>query len=222
MPRQTFLNLGEAKKKQITDAFLREFAVKAYDEASITIVVKQLGIAKGSVYQYFEDKLDLFLYLIDDCAALKRRYVESIERGKYQNFWEYFRDLYEHGYLFDQENPLQSHFLHNLASNLKSVSIKDLFTKMLNQTISGFEDLVKKEIALGLFRDDVPTKTMGFMLYKMGMSIQEQLEFTGVINPKESIEKNEPVYQGKKEALMWVVDEYIRMVKPAFDKNQNL
>lgn len=218
MPKQTFLNLGEAKKKQITDAFLREFAVKPFDEASVSIVVKQLGIAKGSVYQYFEDKLDLFLYLIDECVAVKRAYVESVVREEYGDFWDYFRDLYVHGYQFDEENPLQSHFLHKLVQNLNSASIRDLFDSLLKQSVLGFEEFVSHEIAIGRFRDDIPANTMGFMLYKVGISIQEQLEAMGVINPEESIAKNIPVYQGKKEALMQTVDEYIRLVRPAFDK----
>lgn len=219
MPKKTFLNLNEAKKKQITDAFLREFATKPFDEASLTVVVKQLGIAKGSIYQYFETKLDLFLYLIGECGATKIKYVGSISRTDYPDFWHYFRALYEHGVQFDHENPLQSHFLFNLISNLNSPSIKDLYEGMVKQSISAFEGMVEHEIELGLFRDDIPVKTMAFMLYKMGTSIQENMIFAEVINPKKSIEENTPVYKGKKDELMTMVDDYIRLTKPSFDKS---
>ncbi len=219
MPKKTFLNLGEAKRKQITDAFLREFAIKPYDDASITEVVRGLGIAKGSIYQYFEDKQDLFLFLIDECVAVKLKYVLTLDRNSYPDFWTYFRELYIHGYEFDKENPLQSHFLHNLLNNLKSQSIMNLFNKMLNQSILGFEAMVNFEVSEGLFRDDVPPQTMGFMLYKVGIGIQEQLEMAGVINPKESIKKSIPVYQGKNGELLQMVDDYIKLMKPSFDKN---
>ncbi|MFT5886051.1 MAG: AcrR family transcriptional regulator [Arcticibacterium sp.] len=219
MPKKTFSNLDEGKRKQIIDSFLREFAVKPYDEASITVVVKELGIAKGSIYQYFEDKLDLFLFLIDECVAVKLEYVVMLDRKSFPDFWAYFRELYIHGYQFDKENPLQSHFLHNLINNLKSVSIMHIFNKMLNQSMLGFEAMVNQEVSLGLFRDDIPSQTMGFMLYKVGIGIQEQLELIGVINPKESIQKNIPVYQGKKEELLQMVDDYIKLMKPSFDKN---
>ncbi|MCB0632207.1 MAG: TetR/AcrR family transcriptional regulator [Saprospiraceae bacterium] len=220
MPKPTFLNLEERKRKRITYAFLREFAVRSYDEASLTVVVKQLGIAKGSVYQYFDDKLDLFLYLIGECARVKQDYIASIKREDYPDYWSYFRELFKRGCQFDAENPLQSHFLHNLTQNLNSPSIKNIFDEMMSQTVAAFEQMVEQEVQAGLFRPDVPVKTMGFLLYKIGVSIQEQLEVTGAINPAESIENNQSVYQGKKEILLQTVDEYIRLARGAFDRNE--
>ncbi|QIA07629.1 TetR/AcrR family transcriptional regulator [Draconibacterium halophilum] len=219
MPKETFIKLKEEKKKQITDAFLREFAVKTYDEASISMVVKQLGIAKGSVYQYFNDKLDLFMYLVGESVAVKSRYTASLKREDYSDFWTYFSDLYVYGFQFDDENPLQSHFLHNLTQNLNSPSIKHLYNELLSQVVTGFEKMAEYEVQEGLFRSDIPVKTQGFFLYKIGISIQEQLEVTGVINPKESIKTQQPVYFGKKNDLMEVVADYIKLAKPAFDKN---
>lgn len=218
MPKSTFINLKKEKREVLTDAFLREFAVKTYDEASITEVVKKLGIAKGSIYQYFNDKLDLFIYLIGECSTVKQKYTGSVERKSYPDFWSYFRELYVLGFQFDAENPLESHFLHNLTQNLNSLSVKKLYEDMLGQVVSGFKSMVQAEVDSQLFRNDISTKTMGFMLYKFGVSIQEQLEYSGIINPKESIQKNLPVYQGKKETLMQTVDECIKLMKPAFDK----
>ncbi|MDX8338878.1 TetR/AcrR family transcriptional regulator [Draconibacterium sp. IB214405] len=219
MPKETFIKLKEEKQKQIREAFLREFAIKTYDEASISMVVKQLGIAKGSVYQYFEDKLDLFMYLVNESVAVKSKYTAVLKRENYPDFWAYFSDLYEYGFQFDQENPLNSHFLHNLTQNLNSPSIKHFYNELLSQVITGFEKLAEYEVENGLFRSDVPVKTLGFFLYKLGSSIQEQLEISGIINPKESIQKGLPVYFGKKDELMQVVADYIKLAKPAFNKN---
>lgn len=216
MPKSTFLNLEAGKRKRITDAFLREFAIKTFDEASLTVVVKKLGIAKGSVYQYFEDKLDLFRFLIGECTQVKQQYVASIRREDYPDYWSYFRELYEGGYHFDAENPLQSHFLHKLSQNLNSPSINYLYDELMAQTVAAFEQMVTWEIQQGLFRKDIPVKTMGFLLYKIGVSIMEQLEVSGVINPRESIQNNQPVFAGKKHILMQTVDEYIRLSKDAF------
>lgn len=218
MPKQTFINLDEAKRKQITDAFLQEFAVNSFDEASLSEVVKRLGIAKGSVYQYFGGKLDLFMYLVELCSSVKIRYVASIKRENFPDYWAYFRNLFEQGYEFDHENPLESHFLHRLSQNLNSPSVKDLFSHLQEQTVSAFEKMVAYEVEQGLFRDDVPFGTMGFLLYRVGASIQEQLEYSGEINPEESINQHIPVYQGKKALLMKTVDDYINLSRPAFDK----
>ncbi len=218
MPKKTFFNLKPEKREAITDAFLREFALKTFDEASISEVVKTLGIAKGSIYQYFDDKLDLFIYLIGACSAVKRKYTDAVSRHDFPDFWSFFRELYLRGYQFDEENPLESHFLHKLSQNLNSPSVKKLYEEMLSQIVSGFEAMVQQEMERGRFRNDISLQTQGFALYKLGVSIQEQLEHSGVINPKESIQINQPVYRGKKEKLMKIVDEYIALMKPAFDK----
>lgn len=218
MPKETFHNLPEEKKEKITDAFLREFAIHPYDKASLSSVVKSLDIAKGSIYQYFDDKLDLFTYLIQECSSVKMKYVGQLKRDEFPDFWKYFRALFEKGVKFDLENPLESHFLHSLADNLNSPSVKEIYNEMLTQTIAGFEQMARHEVELGQFRDDIPIKTIGFFLFKNGRAINEQMEATGHINPKDSIKKGKPVYKGKIVELMQTVDYYIMILKQALDK----
>ena len=55
MPTTTFENLATAKREQFIQAALAEFAAHNYEVASVNRIVKALGIARGSVYQYFED-----------------------------------------------------------------------------------------------------------------------------------------------------------------------
>jgi AcrR family transcriptional regulator len=64
MPKPTFLNLPEEKRNAFLKIALQEFADHDYSSASISKIVAEAGIAKGSLYQYFEDKQDLFLYLL--------------------------------------------------------------------------------------------------------------------------------------------------------------
>lgn len=65
MPKQTFLNLPEEKRRTFLAIALDEFAHNDYNTASVSKIVEKAGIAKGSVYQYFEDKQDLFMYLLE-------------------------------------------------------------------------------------------------------------------------------------------------------------
>ena len=65
MPKPTFLNLPEEKRQAFLKIALAEFADNDYNSASVSKIVERAGIAKGSLYQYFEDKQDLFLYLLE-------------------------------------------------------------------------------------------------------------------------------------------------------------
>lgn len=77
MPKPTFLNLPDAKRDRITELALDEFSTHPYRQASLSRIVARAGIAKGSMYQYFENKLDLYRWLVTD--ELERRRTEWLE-----------------------------------------------------------------------------------------------------------------------------------------------
>lgn len=64
MPSETWWNLEEHKRLAIIQASIVEFAQANYAQASLTQIVKEVGIAKGSMYQYFADKEELYLYIV--------------------------------------------------------------------------------------------------------------------------------------------------------------
>lgn len=71
MPSDTFHNLPADKRDRFVEAALDEFVAHPYDQASITRLVQELGIAKGSVYQYFGSKADLFCWLVEESGRHK-------------------------------------------------------------------------------------------------------------------------------------------------------
>jgi AcrR family transcriptional regulator len=94
MPKDTFWNLPDDKRKLIIDIAIDEFAGHDYRAASLSRIVRRAGIAKGSFYQYFDDKRDLYLYLID--LAVEARLAE-LRAGEaliaQQGFFEHLRWL---------------------------------------------------------------------------------------------------------------------------------
>ena len=80
MPKQTFFNLPFAKRRSIEEEAIREFAENTFERASLTKIVENCGIAKGSMYQYFEDKLDLYLYIVELVYEEKKKYVQRALR----------------------------------------------------------------------------------------------------------------------------------------------
>jgi AcrR family transcriptional regulator len=71
MPKSTFLNLPDEKRNRIVELALDEFSTYPYRQASLSRIVARAGIAKGSMYQYFENKLALYQWLVTD--ELERR-----------------------------------------------------------------------------------------------------------------------------------------------------
>lgn len=78
IPRKTFQKLPQQKQASIINVALTEFADKGYQSASINSMVQQIGIAKGSIYQYFGDKSELFLYVFSTSMELVKNYLREI------------------------------------------------------------------------------------------------------------------------------------------------
>jgi hypothetical protein len=65
MPKRTFFRLEEDKKERIIRAAIDEFHKNGFENAKIGNIADEAQIAKGSIYQYFEDKKEFFMYSIN-------------------------------------------------------------------------------------------------------------------------------------------------------------
>lgn len=65
MPKDLFFALSQEKQSRIIEAAIEEFSKVIYHDASINQIIKNAEISRGSFYQYFEDKDDLFFYIIE-------------------------------------------------------------------------------------------------------------------------------------------------------------
>ncbi|HZG73313.1 MAG TPA: TetR/AcrR family transcriptional regulator [Chondromyces sp.] len=95
MPKFTFLNLPEEKKQTLIQAAKKEFSRAPLFKASITNIIKTAGIPRGSFYQYFEDKEDLFFYLLNELAKEnKQKFISLLEKNQgdlFDTMVEFFR-----------------------------------------------------------------------------------------------------------------------------------
>jgi len=63
MPSENFFRLSSVKQQYIIDAVKAEITRAAFEDFSIYNIVHQCGISRGSFYQYFANKEDIYLYL---------------------------------------------------------------------------------------------------------------------------------------------------------------
>lgn len=62
MPKETFFRLPEDKQQRLLQAARKEFERVPLQEVSIANIVREAKIPRGSFYQYFEDKEDLYYF----------------------------------------------------------------------------------------------------------------------------------------------------------------
>lgn len=69
MPKPTFYRLAEEKRTRLIKAAYDEFTRAPFATASISNIIKDAGIPRGSFYQYFDDKADVYFYLLERMKA---------------------------------------------------------------------------------------------------------------------------------------------------------
>lgn len=106
MPKQTFFNLPNHKRNRILTIAIDEFAGNPYDVASISNIVREAKIAKGSFYQYFEDKQDLYQYLIELSAERRLDLLKTLQPpDPTGGLFTYFRWLFQTAVYFELKHP---------------------------------------------------------------------------------------------------------------------
>jgi AcrR family transcriptional regulator len=120
MPKETFFNLPELKRKAILDVIQAVFLEKPTAKISVSDIVKGANIPRGSFYMYFEDLEDMFDYLLD--YSMEAYEQEELKRIEKENMT--FFDYMEQALLKDieffskyQHQQIVSKFMSNIHVN---------------------------------------------------------------------------------------------------------
>ena len=96
MPSSTFLNLPAEKQEKLLEAATREFSHRPFNEASINQIIKEAGIPRGSFYMYFQDKEDLFRYLLKGYVDQLFMLLEEFLLRNGGDIFQALLDLYDY------------------------------------------------------------------------------------------------------------------------------
>ena len=81
----------EAKRSRIVEAAMRHFAEQGYHAARIEDLAAQLGVAKGSIFQYFGSKAGLYLEAYKKAAHSLPKYLDCPAPVREKGFFEVLR-----------------------------------------------------------------------------------------------------------------------------------
>ncbi len=215
MPKETFWNLTPEKRGEFIRAALEEFADNNYETASINRIVKKINIARGSVYQYFDDKLDLWLFLKEYAELQKLNYIQSVDRKDFDSFWDYYRALYMNGINFDLEQPLCSCLLYRIGFKENSTALAHYMKDWRNKAQEIFTLWISREQAEGHINPSIQTDTAVHFIFTMSQSIADLLQNKYAIDFDDNIKNNRPVFAHDTTAYQAAVSDLIDLLKKA-------
>ncbi|MFF8941835.1 TetR/AcrR family transcriptional regulator [Streptomyces sp. NPDC014864] len=76
MPTPTWSRLSPARRERVLVAAMDEFGTHGYSTGSLNVIAREAGVAKGSLFQYFSGKLDLFSYVAEQTSLRVYAYMQ--------------------------------------------------------------------------------------------------------------------------------------------------
>ncbi|WP_028457069.1 TetR/AcrR family transcriptional regulator [Chloroflexus sp. Y-396-1] len=163
MPTETFFNLPEEKRTRLIDVLLDEFAENDYDSVSINRIAERAGIAKGSFYQYFADKKDCYLYLIQLGIEQKTAFLRQTPPSPDTDIFTYLRWLLDVGVQFQFHNPRLAQIAYRAIYD--DVPLPTETMQVIRQgSYAYFKQLIAQGIAEGSINPAIDSETAAFML----------------------------------------------------------
>ena len=167
MPLARYESIEESLKTRILDVSKQEFSTHGFEGASYNKIIQKIGISKGSMYYYFENKEDLFITcFLDAFAHATGRFgfdYTSFPLGDdVQTYWHSIKMISSKQWSDVLQHPL----LMSLMRQLVSLGTDHPTFRKLNSLCEGlseYSDLVailEHGVKIGAIRDDVPLNVL--------------------------------------------------------------
>lgn len=177
MPKQTFFNLDPKRRETVIKAALEEFAAFPYEQASLSKIVENCGIAKGSMYQYFEDKCDLYLYVVDLAYEQKRNYVaKALAKGG--DIFSVLEEYYLQSYRFALEHPLFHQVTNNFWDSKAEVLQSELEKGRLSRA-NDFAEFLDAAMVSGEVNKNLDPEAVFFVYHAVGKDLIDYFDQGG-------------------------------------------
>ncbi|MCF1684025.1 TetR/AcrR family transcriptional regulator [Tetragenococcus halophilus] len=148
-----FNNLNSEKQAEIINAAIKEFVNNGYEKASTNEIVKKANISKGSLFNYFNNKRDLYLYLIEHSIQVIEKFYEQIDVSE-TDLFKRIEDIGLQKLYFHQKFP---HVFDFLASSIQeeSAEVRDAIKQKVNPVYDEGTDKIYENIDYSKFREDI-------------------------------------------------------------------
>ncbi len=167
MPKTTFLNLPDDKRQLIIDVAIEEFSDHPYRRASLSQICNRANIAKGSIYQYFDNKLGLYRFLImEEAVNRKLRYFQDhlASRAPGDGYFEQLSVLTYASLAFTVDNPRIGRMVFNAIEPSADPELRHLHHEIRNHSHQYMRDMIQTAIASGEIREGVNADSAAYFV----------------------------------------------------------
>lgn len=168
MPKKTFNRLDDDKQERVMRAAIEEFHAQGFEKAKIEVIAQNAGVAKGSIYQYFDDKKELFLYSVTWGLNYFMKVIDRQTPLKDMDVYDYFLSGSRERFELLRKEPLLAAFSMDVVSGKYGNLTKEANSE-LNRIGEEYElKLIANGKKKGTVREDLDDKTL--LLFFQGVT----------------------------------------------------
>lgn len=160
-----FERLPEEKRNRILQASIDEFAEHGFHQASVNRLVSRIGIAKGSIFQYFGSKERLFAFVFNYAIELVKSRLKGIrDITRNMPFFQRLKSIIWAGIDFVEEHPaIYRLYLKMIFQD--NFPLRDEFLKKIHLMSADYlASLVEDAISRGELRKDLDVSFVVFFI----------------------------------------------------------
>ncbi|MEN8141867.1 MAG: TetR/AcrR family transcriptional regulator [Thermodesulfobacteriota bacterium] len=158
----TFANLAADKQRAVLAAATKEFARQGYSRASVNVIVREAGISKGSLYQYFANKEALFSFVFSGFRQKVKEMVKSL--AAQGDFFILIGQVLRAGVTFVDRYPDYFQIYLKILFDEDVPGREELLGQVRLFSVDYFGDLCQMAQRKGLLRGDVALESLIFLL----------------------------------------------------------
>ncbi len=160
-----YRNLSKEKQEKIFSAAVNEFACRGYLNASMNVVVREAGISKGSLFQYFSSKADLFVGIVDIAEEMVREYLRLVRnQTSSHQFSLQLGTLVRSGFAFINSQPQLARIYFEVIQSGETPLGPQLSARLRKRSYDFLGEMIREAVQKGELRADIPTDKTVFIL----------------------------------------------------------
>lgn len=166
-----FEKQNKDKQKRIIEAAILEFSEKGFENANTNRIAREANISVGSLFKYFNNKTDLFLYIVKLAEAELESQIHGVLSME-KDFFDTVDMILSLIHEYSKTDKALVRLYHEMTSIGQSSLVETVVSTLEKVAGSEYKTMIKDAQDRGEIRADVDPAVVAFVLDNIFMSLQ--------------------------------------------------
>lgn len=168
---ELFTKIAAEKRERVIEAAILEFAANGYENANTNTIAKNAKISVGSLFQYFKNKEDLFMFIVEHCSQILIGAFNDVVSDS-DTFFVTVEKILRRLIKESRENPNYIKLYFELTTPSKSYIERRVVNEMESYSSKLYRQIILKGQSEGVIRQDCDLSIFPFLLDNLFVMLQ--------------------------------------------------